>query len=139
MNTQKNGLLLAGKIGAMGLVLGLVLAFGASQALAASDKGGYQGGAAAGGYTGPAPKVSTVEQAKSARDDTWVTLQGYIVESLGGEEYIFRDDTGTIKVEIDGKRWQGQTIGPNDLVEIHGEVDSDLLRVEIEVKRLIKL
>ena len=135
MNTQKN----VHRIGVTGLVLALALVFGAGQALAASDRGGYQGGTAAGGFTGPGPKVSTVEQAKSARDDTWVTLRGYIFESLGGEEYLFRDDTGTIKVEIDGKRWQGQSIGPDDMVEIHGEVDSDLLKVEIEVKRLIKL
>ena len=115
----------------------LLFALGASSALANSQGGGYTN-THMGGYTGPGPAVSTVEQAKGMRDDTHVTLRGRIVQHLGGKHYLFRDDTGTINVEIENKRWQGQTVGPDDVVEIYGEVDKDWNELEIDVDRLIK-
>lgn len=102
----------------------------------ADDDSGYRH--AAGGYTGPGPALVTVEQAKNLRDDTPVALKGRIVRSLGNEDYLFEDGTGGITVEIDRKRWQGQHIGPDDLVEIHGEVDKEWSTVEIDVDRIIK-
>ena len=47
-------------------------------------------------------------------------------------------DTGTITVEIDNDVWQGQNIGPQDVVEIHGELDKDLFSAEIDVDRIVK-
>ncbi|WP_304122834.1 NirD/YgiW/YdeI family stress tolerance protein [Mailhella massiliensis] len=126
---------------ALAASLALLLTLGASDALANRGDGGYtQNNAysAAGGYTGPGPSVSTVEQAKKMRDDTHVTLRGRIVQHLGGDHYLFKDETGAINVDIDHKRWQGQTVGPDDLVEIHGEVDKDWNELEIDVDRLIK-
>jgi|GEM_PF-65767 len=116
----------------------IIITFSASGAFAESPKsGGY--GTMGGGYTGPGPNLVTVEQVKAMRDDARVALRGHIIQSLGGEYYLFLDPTGTIKVEIELKKWQGQNIGPDDLVEIHGEVDKEWTRVEIEVKRIIKL
>lgn len=71
--------------------------------------------------------------------DARVALKGHIIQSLGGKDYLFKDATGTITVEISEKRWQGQKIGPDDLVEIRGEVDKEWSKVTIEVKRIIKL
>lgn len=126
---------------ALTVSLALLLTLGAANALANNGGGGYiQNNAPvhAGGYTGPGPSVTTVEQAKNMRDDTHVTLRGYIVQHLGGEHYLFKDDTGTVNVDIDHKRWQGQTVGPNDRVEIYGEVDKDWNKLDIDVDRLIK-
>lgn len=120
------------------LVLAGMLALGASQAFARGDKNGGYYGAASGGYSGPGPAVVTVEQAKGMGDDARVALRGHIIQSLGGEDYVFKDDTGTVTVEISNKRWQGQTVGPNDLVEIYGEVDKEWSTLEIDVKRIIK-
>ena len=121
-----------------GMTIALLLSFGASAAYAKDGKGGgYETNY--GGYSGPGPTLVTVEQAKGMNDDARVALKGHIVQSLGGKDYLFKDDTGTINVEIGKKRWQGQNIGPNDLVEIHGEVDKEWSKVEIEVKRIIKL
>lgn len=120
---------------ALGASLALLLTLGVSNALASGPYGGYTQG---GGYTGPGPAISTVEQAKDMRDDTHVTLRGRIVQHLGGEHYLFRDETGTINVEIDNKRWQGQNVGPNDTVEIYGEVEKDWSELEIEVDRIVK-
>lgn len=110
-------------------------------ALANNHGGGFVGGQAStsGGFRGPSIEVSTVAAAKEMRDDQRVVLRGYIVKSLGDELYLFKDDTGTINVDIDGKRWKGQVITPEDLVEIRGEVDKDWHSIEIDVKRIIKL
>ena len=92
-----------------------------------------------GGYTGPGPEFVTAEQAKSMSDDSYVALKGYIIKRLSGDNYLFKDDSGTIPLEINDKRWAGQKVGPEDLVEIYGEVDKDMFDLEIEVKQLTKL
>ncbi len=117
-----------------------VMASGAGQALAENNQaGGYAGSGQPGGYTGPGPNFVTVEQAKSMADDAAVALKGYIVQRLGGDSYLFKDDTGSITLEISDKRWLGQQVGAEDLVEIYGEIDKDWLDLEIDVKRLTKL
>ena len=113
----------------------LAFTLGVTGALANSQAGGYTN---MGGYTGPGPSVSTVEQAKGMRDDTHLALRGRIVQHLGGKHYLFSDDTGTIEVEIENKRWQGQTVGPDDVVEIYGEVDKDWNELAIDVDRIVK-
>ena len=92
-----------------------------------------------GGYSSPKRSVVTVEQAKRMRDDARVTLRGNIIQNIGGKYYVFQDTTGTITVEISNKRWRGQNIAPDDLVEIFGEVDKEDSRVKIEVKKINKL
>ncbi len=86
--------------------------------------------------------VSTVRQATTVvGDDAHVVLEGHIIGSAGtlsSEEYLFRDNTGTIKVEIDHDVWRGQRVTPQTKVRIAGEVDVNLLTNsrEIEVRRL---
>ena len=69
--------------------------------------------------------IITVEQAKNSKDDTFVVLQGYIDKSLGGEKYLFRDTTGTIKLEIDDDKFRGLVVYPDDFVQVSGEVDKN--------------
>jgi uncharacterized protein (TIGR00156 family) len=81
-----------------------------------------------GGFVGPSTvTVSTVKVARKAKDDTAVTLKGYIVADLGGEKYTFKDDTGEMVIEIDNKDWNGITVTPETKLMIQGEVDSDLM------------
>lgn len=95
--------------------------------------------AAQGGFYGPGPALVTVQQAMGMRDDTPVTLRGHIVQSLGDEDYLFKDATGTIRVEIDHELWAGIQISPNDLVEIQGEVEKEWNKTEVDVARIIKI
>ena len=87
-----------------------------------------------GGFKGPTPGVASVAQVKTQRDDSWVVLEGNIIRQVGHELYEFKDATGTINVDIDDKRWMGQTLSPTDKVRIEGEVDKDWNSVEIDVK-----
>lgn len=89
------------------------------------NMGGFQGGLVA---------ATTVEQAKKLSDDSWVVLRGNIVKQVGKKDYIFKDSTGEIQVEIGPKDWRGQSITPDDLIEIAGEVDKDWNSIEIDVK-----
>lgn len=89
-----------------------------------------------GGFTGPgAVAVNTVQGALNAYDDTIVTLTGKITRQVAHEKYEFSDNTGTIIIEIDDDEWYGVQAGPNDTVQIRGEVDSNTFRRnEIDVK-----
>ena len=92
-----------------------------------------------GGYMGPGLDVITVMQAKQLRDDTPVRLQGKIERFLGDEKYLFSDATGKITIEIDDDIWKGLVVDENDTVEIIGEVDKTVLKVEIDVDSIKKL
>ena len=115
----------------------MMLFMGASESPARSDDAGIRT-IETGGFSGPGPAIVTVDQLKGMRDDAKVTLRGNIIQSLGGKEYLFKDATGTVPVEIGDNRWRGQKVDPDDIVEIHGELDKDWSKMEIDVKRLIK-
>ncbi|MCJ7055085.1 YgiW/YdeI family stress tolerance OB fold protein [Klebsiella variicola] len=131
------------KIAAMTAIVALL-----SMPVLAAEQGGFTGPssttqvsstAQAGGFTGPSGAVTTVANAKSLRDDTWVTLRGKITERISDDLYKFQDASGVINVDIDHKRWNGVTVGPQDTVEIQGEVDKDWNSVEIDVKQIRKI
>lgn len=119
--------LLRGKIFLLLLALCLSTTCGAEAAFVPDSKGS------------PAGKITTVEEAKTLPDDTPVVLRGYIVQHVRSDHYTFQDDTGSITVEIDDDEWNGVIVGPADRVEIHGEVDRDLMSLEIEVEYIRKL
>ncbi|HGY3716573.1 YgiW/YdeI family stress tolerance OB fold protein [Citrobacter sp. Res13-Sevr-PEB04-36] len=126
------------KLAAMVAVMALC-----SAPVLAAQQGGFSGPTAtqsqAGGFVGPNGSSTTVESAKSLRDDAWVTLRGNIVERISDDLYLFKDSTGTVNVDIDHKRWNGLTVTPQDVVEIQGEVDKDWNSVEIDVKQITKV
>ncbi len=78
------------KIAAMTAIIALV-----SMPVLAAGQGGFTGPSTttttqAGGFTGPSGAVTTVANAKSLRDDTWVTLRGKIVERISDDLYKFQ-------------------------------------------------
>lgn len=82
------------------------------------------------------PSLITVKQALTLKDNTKVQLRGHVVKATGDEKYQFRDNTGSITVDIDDELWQGKPISANTTVTLIGEVDVDykpLKRVEIDV------
>ncbi|MHC5224968.1 YgiW/YdeI family stress tolerance OB fold protein [Ignatzschineria sp. LJL83] len=115
------------------LLLVTTLVLGSSVAFAQ-----FTGDTATGGFTGE-KTITTVTDAKTLRDDTKVTLEGNIVKHLGGKQYLFKDATGEIEVEIGRKDWRGVQVGPEDTVIIFGEVDHHRHRpTDIDVDYLMK-
>jgi len=92
-----------------------------------------------GGFVDNNVSPTTAAKAKDLKDDSWVKLRGNITERLSDDRYVFRDASGTVNVEIDQKRWNGQNVTPQDQVEIQGKVDKDWNEFEIEVKQITKL
>lgn len=121
------------------LALALALCLLPAWAAAQNNSGGFVGQTAGHGFQGPGPRIVTVQDVQTMPDDSKVALRGNIIQHLGGEDYAFQDATGTINVEIDDKRWRGQSITPQDTVEITGKVDRDWGGVEIEVKSVNKV
>ena len=83
--------------------------------------------------------LTTAAKVKDLKDDSWVKLRGNITQRLSDDRYTFRDESGTVDVEIDHKRWNGVTVTPQDKVEIQGKVDKEWNEFEIDVKQVIKL
>lgn len=123
----------------------VITALVSAPAFAAQSGGGFVNpetpavGTHQGGFTDSQSSLTTVDKAKDLRDDSWVTLSGNIEKRIGDENYLFRDATGTMEVEIDHKRWNGQMVSPTDKVEIQGELDKDFNSVELDVKQIRKL
>ncbi len=94
------------------------------------------------GFSGSSDaKKNVAAQIAQMPDETPVILEGYIEKHLGGEDYLFKDDSGSVKVEIDNKKWGGQTVTPQDKVEIRGEVDTHRFKpedIEVDSIRLVK-
>ncbi len=97
---------------------------------------------ASAGFSGPSKNhAATVAEALEMPDESYVILQGYIESSLGNEEYMFKDNSGSIKIEIDDDDWNGLNVNPNNKVEIQGEVDTHMMKpadIEVDMIRLVE-
>jgi uncharacterized protein (TIGR00156 family) len=103
-------------------------------------QGGVQGGAIGqpeGGFSGPGLEVTLAAEASKLRDDSYVILRGNVIRHLGKDKYVFRDSSGEINVDIDRDKWLGQTVTPETVVEIRGEIDKDWNSVEVDVDRIV--
>ena len=91
--------------------------------------------ALAAGYTGPgAQPVTTVAAAKDAADDTPVVLQGYVTKKINNDDkYEFKDNSGTITVEIDNEDLPATPFNEKTKVKITGEVEKHLMSREVDV------
>lgn len=84
-------------------------------AAAESAKGGFVGN--------ENMEMVTVSEIENLAGDSYVVMEGFITNKTGDEMYTFKDNTGTIQIEIDDDDWNGQTVRPGDKVKIQGEVD----------------
>lgn len=91
------------------------------------------------GFQGEITVISTVKEVFGAYDDAYVALEGNIIKQIGDNDYIFKDATGEIKIEIENKAWRGQSITPNDKVRILGEVEQRQPQNEVDIKQITKL
>lgn len=92
-----------------------------------------------GGFVSGDEVIVTVAQINEMRDDVPVIVKGKILQRVGDEKYIFEDETGKITVEIDDDDWRGQTISPENVVKLYGDVDRGLFKTEVDIDYVEKL
>ncbi len=91
-----------------------------------------------GGFNGPGIKASTVKEAHNMGDGAPVKLKGKIEKSLGNEKYQFNDGNDMIVIEIDDDEWEGIVVTPDNIIEIYGEIDKNLMSTpEVDVERIV--
>jgi uncharacterized protein (TIGR00156 family) len=111
-----------------------VVAIYAQQGLIRDVQPGFTGPILTQGQVVAVSKPIKVAEAKKLPHDSWVILTGNIVGQLpeGKHNYMFRDSSGEINVDIGPKEWRGLSVGVSDKVEIYGEVKTH--REQISIK-----
>ncbi|QIW16509.1 TIGR00156 family protein [Pasteurellaceae bacterium RH1A] len=82
--------------------------------------------------------VVTIAQAKTFNDDSIVLLEGNIVRQIDNDEFIFRDATGEIKIEVEDHAWNGLNVTPQDKIRIQGKLDKEWNKADLDVFRVEK-
>ncbi len=113
------------------LVLTIILTAATCYAAAANTTGGFQ--------DQNGINKTTVSKAVKMQHNSYVTIQGNIVKQISDDNYLFRDSTGTITVELDKDMWQGQTVNTNDKLELTGEIEKKYNTVKLDVDSVKKL
>ncbi|ELD0488126.1 NirD/YgiW/YdeI family stress tolerance protein [Escherichia coli] len=79
-----------------------------------------------GGFDGPyLQKITTVSWVKKASvidEGKTVLLCGHIVQYSGGDDYLFKDNSGEITLIIPSDVWAGRIVKPYQLVSIQGRI-----------------
>lgn len=96
-------------------------------------------------YTGPGTtaKFYTVKEIKDNasrldKSDEHIKVKGYIIKQINKDTYEFKDNTGTILVDIDKKKLPTKPFDDKTELILIAEVDHDLLEpVEIEVEEVL--
>ncbi|KHJ56139.1 NirD/YgiW/YdeI family stress tolerance protein [Aureimonas sp. OT7] len=81
---------------------------------------------------------TTVQDIKAdPKDEMKATLEGRILRKVADEEYLFSDDTGEIRVEIDDDDFPRQPVSETTRVRLEGEVDTHRYKeVDFDVDRM---
>lgn len=90
------------------------------------------------GFVDESAMVKSVSEALKASDKTPVLLVGTIVKQIDNDEFIFKDSTGEIQIDVKKRAWNGQTITPQDTIEIRGKVDKEWSKTEVDVYSVTK-
>lgn len=91
------------------------------------------------GSNGDSPKSTVAQALKVKKDDTPIQLTGKIIRQIDNDEFIFRDATGEIKIDVEDEAWQGLNVSPNETITIFGKVDHEAFEANtIDVYRVQK-
>lgn len=72
-----------------------------------------------------APKSTVAQALKIKQDNAPIQLSGKIIRQVDDDEFIFRDSTGEIKIDVEEGAWQGIDVTPNETITIFGQVDHE--------------
>ncbi|TCB47644.1 NirD/YgiW/YdeI family stress tolerance protein [Acinetobacter sp. ANC 4779] len=84
--------------------------------------------------------VVTVAKAKTLTDETGVTLKGTIVQHISGDDFEFKDSTGSIVIDVDDDLWKPMQLKAGDKVSIIGEIDTHRIKpTDIDVIQIERM
>ncbi|MBA0038050.1 NirD/YgiW/YdeI family stress tolerance protein [Pantoea sp. BIGb0393] len=117
----------------------LLLSLGAGAA-----EGGFKSGETAppqnnqdAGYKGSEDTGQTpISRIRDFRQGGYVTLEGHIIEKLQGDDYRFRDDTGTITIQAEKSTFKEKTYSADDKVRVSGKVYGRGDQTTLKVSRI---
>lgn len=101
--------------------------------------------AASAQFIGPGAE-KTITTAQSVLNDPveekQVSLCGRLAKKVGDEKYLFQDDSGGIRVEVDDDEFLRlpHHVTPDMKIEVHGEIETSYLQspeVDVEVIRIL--
>ncbi|WP_208718369.1 YgiW/YdeI family stress tolerance OB fold protein [Pantoea cypripedii] len=81
----------------------------------------------------------TTKELEKLPDRTWVSLKGNIIKQNGKNEYLLRDEQGSIALIIKDNVWQGQEVKPDDLVSVNGQLMHEQTHSTIIVREIRRL
>lgn len=85
--------------------------------------------------TNSSKPLSKVSELSNKNDEDMVYIQGFIIQNLGNDMYVFQDQSGTINVEIDDDLMQN-AVTPNTMVWIAATVDKEGQVTSLEAEEL---
>lgn len=96
-------------------------------------------------FIGPgAEKTITTAQSvlNNPVEEKQVSLCGRLAKKVGDEKYLFQDDSGGIRVEVDDDEFLRlpHHVTPDMKIEVHGEIETAYLKspeVDVEVIRIL--
>jgi uncharacterized protein (TIGR00156 family) len=109
-----------------------------------AEQGGYKTGEVSpppkdqdAGYKGSEDTGQThVSQIRDFRQGGYVTLEGYIVKKGQGDNYQFRDNTGTVNIVATNEAFKGKTYAADDLVRVSGKVQGKGENTTLQVTQI---
>lgn len=90
------------------------------------------------GFVDESVIVKAVADALNANDNTPVRLDGQIVKQIGKRISYLKMQVEKKSKLKSAKAWNGQTIAPQDNIQIIGKVDKEWNKTDINVKQIIK-
>ena len=88
-------------------------------------------------FTSSKSEINTVAQVKYAESYQLIVLTGHVVKKIGNQSYLFKDNTGEIKVQINNSTWANINVTPNTLIRIYGELgNGNLGNVDMVVQKV---
>jgi len=80
--------------------------------------------------------LTSLAEAKNLPDDSIICVKGHISKRLSDDDYLLRDASGTLVVEIDNHLWRGQLVAHKGQLLLQGELDQEDYETELDVDSL---
>ncbi|MFG1488241.1 NirD/YgiW/YdeI family stress tolerance protein [Oceanospirillum sp. HFRX-1_2] len=80
--------------------------------------------------------ITPLAEAKRLPDDSIICIKGHISKRLSDDDFLLKDSSGTLVVEIDNHLWHGQLVPHYGQLLLKGELDNDAQETEFEADSL---